>query len=163
VIPVKLDGQLGLDVGAGFARVLSHIDGIPGRADHSIVLITEGSPTKWTYAKAKADYFAVNFWELPVQKLLQRGVPVVCAAGNVDPSEPDRKIVDTLPQVLQHDEETPIINVGNAAFDGKRRASSRYFDKGDDRLMIYAPGTEVKTLSKDGFKAVPATGTSYCK
>lgn len=146
----------------GFKKVIAHIASIPGRADRSVVLMTSGSSAQWSYATAKADEIELVKWEKPTQDLLNMGVPIVCASGNVG-TDINRYIVDTLPQVLQHDEETPIINVGNAEFNGKRRDKSRYFAKGDDRLMIYAPGTDVKLLPKDGFNAVTDSGTSFCK
>jgi hypothetical protein len=149
------------DFGVGMELIRAHIAEEAGRELMSVVLITSGL-LEQTLQEAKTDPNLQDTFEKPMLALLDMGVPIVTAAGNVDKDIPT-SFINALPQLLQHKEDLPIINVGNADYEGKRKASSLYFSADIDEQLIYAPGTEVPTLNKDGFQAVPATGTSFCK
>jgi hypothetical protein len=156
LIPVKLYKSEELNLPDALNMIMTNIRVNPGRAERSVVLITQG----WgitNYAEAKGNTMFQTLWENNIRDLFKLGVPLVLAAGNNVAG--NRKAIDTRPQVYQ-DQFTPIINVGAADFDGKRAEMSRY----NDQPMIYAPGKNVRSLTKSGFSQVAdVTGTSYGK
>jgi hypothetical protein len=116
-----------------------------------------GSDRKQSYEEAKGDIEWQAWFERPIKRLMEIGVPFVCAAGNHG-DEPNRQNIDTVPGVLQ-DSETPIIVVGSAEYDGTRSD----FSQGGDQLTIYAPGREVVVQSMTDFQSSIKSGTSYGK
>jgi hypothetical protein len=157
LIPVKIYQQHEPDMEEALELIVKNIRENPGRAERSVILITEGWG-RTTYAEARGDTVYQDLWEKNIRDVFNLGVPLVLAAGNnLAPRGENRKTIDTRPQVYQ-DQSTPIINVGAADFDGKRVDMSRY----NDQPMIYAPGKNVRSLTKSGFSQVAdVTGTSY--
>lgn len=154
LIPVKTHTDVSEDF-EGYKLILKHISDNPGHEKCSVVLQTSGTAPVYTRAEAMADETLQPAEEL-LRKILDKGIPVVLAAGNNDPYDENKKIINSAPQVYQDDEDFPLINVGAADFEGKRVRSSRY----GDQLTIYAPGKDVASLPKEGLVSKSMTGTS---
>jgi hypothetical protein len=108
---------------------------------------------------ARLDRLHKKKYGAPVKKQFDYGVPLILSAGNK--AEEGRPKIDSMPKVVQ-DTDDPIINVGAAGHDGKRAAFSQY----GDYLTIYAPGTEIETMTKEDKKATDnpkQEGTSFGK
>jgi hypothetical protein len=95
-----------------------------------------------------------DIFEPGLKELLSLGVPIVCAAGNAAQKQ-GRQNIDTAPAVYQ-DQDTPLINVGAANFDGDSWEGSQY----GKQLTLYAPGVQVAVQSVNGEQPVFRTGTS---
>jgi hypothetical protein len=148
------------DFSVGLELIRAHISETSGQEHRSVVLITSGNGP-YTQTQVDSDRIVYAIYKRPIKTLLDLGVPIVVAAGNVNPEFPDEKIINTLPQMLQHKDDMPIINVGAANYEGKRHTTSRYFAPDNKEPLIYAPGYNVKSLPQEGFKFVEDSGTSF--
>jgi hypothetical protein len=110
-----------------------------------------------TYAQLKETAKLQLYYGDPLRDLLKLGVPVVCAAGN-NAKVAGRENIDHLPALWQ-DEETPVINVGGAGYDGKRAD----FSQGGSQVTIYAPGVDIEIPTARDFNSKTEYGTSLCK
>jgi hypothetical protein len=126
----------------------------PDRAHKSVVLIAWGTDDFYTYEEAKKDEDLQAIFEQGLKDVLNLGVPIVCAAGNEARTQ-GRQNIDTAPAVYQ-DQNTPLINVGGANFDGERWEGSQY----GSQLTLYAPGVQIAVQAVTGFQPVLRTGTS---
>jgi hypothetical protein len=145
------------EVGNAFDLIFANIQAHPERAHQSVVLIASGSEDAYSYAIAKADETIRSIYEGGIQQILGLGIPIVCAAGN-NAEKPGRQNIDTLPSVLQ-DENTPLINVGAADYEGNRILMSQH----GSQLTVYAPGYLVESQSPVDLSPIVSTGTSNRK
>jgi major intracellular serine protease len=118
-----------------------------------VILISSGTQDPSTLKDAKANKIDQQTFENPIKRLLDHGVPIVCAAGNYA-DNPNRQNIDTQPALYQA-EDTPIINVGAASFAGERYTKSQ----AGSQLTLYAPGVEIEYGEFDVGKRL-LTGTS---
>lgn len=138
--------------------VLEDLEANPDRQHRSVITFASG----WQISKYDANTYEKlkNIEELQttfgktLRKVLNLGVPFVCAAGNYR-QEPGRDNIDTMPALFQ-DEDTPLINVGAADYEGKRARMSQ----GGNQLTIYAPGVDIAVPQKEDFQEGIASGTS---
>jgi subtilisin family serine protease len=125
------------------------------RALKSVVVVSQAIPGATTREKALQTELGIRYLTA-INRLIALGTPVVMAAGNArDEEDGTREDIDLLPQVLEHPDVTPIINVGAATIEGYRVAESQ----GGPQLSIYAPGQTVISLTKDS-KSTTFRGTS---
>lgn len=122
------------------------------RYKRSVVSIAAGQ----TFISSTEGEFAASVFKPFLKELFNLGVPMVCAAGNID--KDGSSDIDSIPQALQ-DVDTPIINVGAADYDGHRTSKSKFGDK----LTIYAPGKDVECQSKEQYVSISRPGTSLGK
>lgn len=90
-----------------------------------------------------------------IKCLLDMGVPVVCAAGNLTKFS---DAIDSLPAVME-DEEHPVIVVGATNKDGKHAT----FSQSGGSLTTNASGVGIKGQTKANSHSEERSGTSYCK
>lgn len=127
----------------------------PRRHGRSVVVTSVGVESGETYQNAKNDPIVQEIYDERFQQLFAMGVPFIAAAGNEAPGRP---LVDQLPMVLQ-DDDTPIITVGAADYDGMRASFSQ-----TGQVDPYAPGINVLCQTKrDGSGKVDKGGTSLGK
>jgi hypothetical protein len=150
---VKVSGE-NEDIPEAFELIRKDIEANPGRGRRSVVFTALGSPESWTYETAMNDYYAKEDWLDGIKDLQNLGVPFLCAAGNFG-QVPNRLTIDTLPAVLQ-DNNTPIIVVGAADYEGARELSSQI----GSQLTVYAPGKEIVYQNRDRGGEGKGTGTS---
>jgi hypothetical protein len=156
LISVKINGEDD-DMQPAFDLILDDINANPGRAQHSVVLIAKGTTDSWTYQRAMNDDWKKSDWLSGIKKLQDLGVPFICAAGNYG-EDPMRPSIDTIPAVFQ-DDDTPIIVVGAADYEGARVPSSQL----GPQLTVYAPGKEVLGQRREFKGEGTFTGTSMGK
>lgn len=128
-----------------------------GRQKNSVVILSAGMETSLTRDQLSTDATYLIEYYSPVRRLLDLGVPLICASGNFA-DQPGRQDIDSLPQLYQGDD-LPIINVGAAGYDGQRW----YKSQGGPVLTLYAPGVDVLTMSKVEQQHVRNSGTSLGK
>jgi hypothetical protein len=142
------------DFKLAFDLIIENLKAHPERAHRSVILIASGSEEKWTYADVKADRWSQNVYEPGLRELSSLGVPIVCAAGN-EANDPARQNIDSLPAAYQ-DDDTPIINVAAAAFDGNRLSMSQH----GPQLTMYAPGDQLESQPVDDITVGRNSGSS---
>lgn len=137
-----------------FELIVNNIKAHPDRAHSSVVLITYGTekPITQEYLAGK---YVQDAYLPPLQELLGLGVPVVCAAGNYALEPGNRKNIDTIPPLLQS-EDTPLINVGAADYEGNLVPKSQ----DGSQVTIYAPGRDVEAQSIHDELGQVTSGTS---
>lgn len=128
------------------------------RQKKSVILMAggwqeEGTDTG-TYEKLKNSKVMHDWYGNGLRAILNIGVPIVCAAGNYA-NQQGRENIDTVPPLFQ-DEDTPLINVGAADYEGKRLAMSQ----GGNQVTIYAPGLDIVIPRKNDFETELQSGTS---
>ncbi|KAI4646602.1 hypothetical protein J4E93_004823 [Alternaria ventricosa] len=115
------------------------------RALSSVVVVSQaitGSTTREQALQTKQGKDLLS----AIDDIIGLGTPIVLAAGNERDEElGTREDIDLLPQVLEHPDMTPIINVGAAKISGDRVEDSQ----GGPQLSIYAPGDRVFSLTRD--------------
>ena len=156
IVPVKIlhtadDLLVGLKI--AFADIRDK-----GRALKSVVVVSQAVPGSTTRDQALKTERGRDFLNA-INDIIALGTPVVLAAGNErDADEGTREDIDLLPQVLEHPDMTPIINVGAAKISGDRVEDSQ----GGPQLSIYAPGNLVFSLTRDS-RSETFQGTSVGK
>jgi hypothetical protein len=145
------------DMDEALQFILADIKANPGREKRSVVLTTEGNQYATTYAEAKADAEFQQWYARPIRAIQALGVPVVCAAGNYA-KDSSRQMIDTVPAVLA-DDDTPLIVVGGATYDGDRYIESQY----GPQITVYAPGENIEVQNEKDFEKTVMTGTSAGK
>jgi major intracellular serine protease len=139
-----------------FELILEDLKTHPERAHRSVILISMGTESPSTLKDSKEDEADQEIFEIPIKRLLDLGVPIICAAGNYA-DNPNRQNIDSQPALYQA-EDTPIINVGAADFTGERYAKSQT----GNQLTLYAPGVGIEYGEFDIGKKL-LTGTSLGK
>lgn len=146
------------DIPGAFELVKADLAVHEDRKPKSVVVIAKGwnedGANTYDLLKKKDD---LQVYGDSLRDLLKLGVPVVCAAGN-DAQIRGSEDIDHLPALFQ-DEDTPIINVGAAGYDGKRAS----FSQGGSQLTIYAPGIDLEIPTSTDFNFKIVSGTSGCK
>jgi hypothetical protein len=145
------------DTAESFDIIRKDIEANPGRERCSVVVIAKGTPESWTYQRAMNDDWAKEAWQKGIKDIQDLGVPFVCAAGNYG-EDPLRPSIDTMPAVLQ-DDDTPIIVVGAADYEGARVPMSQV----GAQLTVYAPGKDVLSQRREYLREGLFTGTSMGK
>ncbi|KAH7392248.1 peptidase S8/S53 domain-containing protein [Phaeosphaeria sp. MPI-PUGE-AT-0046c] len=147
-----------LDFSAAISMVLDDLEANPGREHRSVISFAGG----WgevdrdanTYEKLKNDDVLQREFGYTLRRIMNLGVPIVCASGNYGEKQ-GRENIDTLPALFQ-DEDTPLINVGAADYEGKRAPSSQ----GGSQLTLYAPGVDIIIPQNTDFQSRKGSGTS---
>jgi hypothetical protein len=126
----------------------------PGRADKSVVITAVGWQEfgKSTYESVRDAYDLQVKYANEFRDVMRMGVPIICAAGN---SGGD---IDNVPQLFA-DEDTPLIVVGAAGWDGRRMP----FSQGGNQLTVHAPGDYCPLQSRVDQEEVVNRGTSAGK
>lgn len=153
-MPVKFTDDYD-DFADGFKAVQQDLKAHPDRQHKSVVLTSRGTFPSYTPAEAKSNPWVQRTFGKTLKKLLDLGVPIVCASGNNTPKQPRAAVIDSLPMVLQADD-MPIINVGAAQANGQRLAMSQ----DGPQVTIYAPGEQVKAQTKEDRNLLTQSGTS---
>ncbi|KAI4627928.1 hypothetical protein J4E80_002063 [Alternaria sp. BMP 0032] len=123
IVPVKIlhtadDLLVGLKI--AFADIRDK-----GRALKSVVVVSQAVPGSTTRDQALKTERGRDFLNA-INDIIALGTPVVLAAGNErDADEGTREDIDLLPQVLEHPDMAPIINVGAATISGDRVEDSQ--------------------------------------
>jgi hypothetical protein len=125
--------------------------------DRSVISITGRSEESAKHDDDKKDPVLQTRFELPMQSLLNMGVPIVLAAGNWA-TDTKRQKIDSRPQIYETNPNMPLINVGAASYKGERIKMSQVTP---GRTMLYAPGENVVGTGQKGFfDSDPIPGTS---
>jgi hypothetical protein len=151
LVSVKLSKADG-DLSNALNLVLHDLRSKLRRHGRSVVVTSVGVGSGGTYQNAKNDPIVQEIYDERLQQLFAMGVPLIAAAGNEAPGRP---LVDRLPMVLQ-DDDTPIIAVGAADYEGTRASFSQ-----TGQVDIYAPEVNVLCQTKrNGPGRVHKGGTS---
>ena len=161
VIPVKMQNEEA-EFKNAINLIVEDLKANPDRQHRSVVVMSRGFGHIPGLARQKAfknGRLARRTWLVPVQELFDLGVPLVLSAGN-HAETLGRKEIDNMPKIFQ-DEDTPIINVGAADFNGERGSFSQY----GQYLTLYAPGVDIEGMTREDKKAqdTPVQGTSVGK
>jgi hypothetical protein len=150
LIVVRLHRVDNRELEAALALILQDLNNHPERRKRSVVTMSLTLTSDWDEDEK------LRFTNL-AQQLLEKDVPFVCNAGNIEEEFPSREI-DEYPQLLGGPE-LPLIVV--ASVDSTGNLSE--FSKTGPQVTIHAVGKDIECLGKEDADILLRDGTSFGK